>query len=254
MMRRILFILLAAVVGFSSQSYAQKNKPIEGGAVFWLNDGSKIIGKLLDDDLWNRQVEIVTGDTINIDHGLITKLYLPQDIALYKRSRFHYKRGGLLNFSMGASEGNVAFNLSYNQRISQRLEFGGGIGYHYNSFNFSTANEMYFVGVHSMPMFVQGKYIFRFGPRIFYAKARLGYANNYRSWGITQVKDGITMHGAVGLTFSSKSRLKHFIELGQYTSHASGVARNFSGNALSDIGFNVWFNNVVVTYGIEIGR
>ena len=103
-------------------------------------------------------------------------------------------------------------------------------------------------------MFVQGKYFINHGNKKYYAKARFGFANNYDSWQTYGVRNGIMFEGALGVTFATKKRWKTFVELGQYSSHASGSSRNTDVNALSDIGFNVWFNSFNLTFGIEIGR
>ena len=58
----------------------------------------------------------------------------------------------------------------------------------------------------------------------------------------------------LGLWCLQKKRLKYYFELSQYTSSVSGTLENFEPTAISGIDFNVWFNRVVFTLGIEIGR
>jgi hypothetical protein len=48
--------------------------------------------------------------------------------------------------------------------------------------------------------------------------------------------------------------MKRYLEITQYFAQASGMAVDDSTQALSDIGFKVWFVNFMITYGIEIGR
>lgn len=237
-----------------SLCFGQKNKAIEGATMVWLKDGSKIIGVETDENEDYRKIKIVTGDTVTIKPNVIRKIYQPNDIALFNRAKFHYKQGGLIHANIGASDGFGSFDISYSKRFRGKFELGAGVGFHSNSFFFSTTSSFHWVTVQSAPIFVQGRYLINTGKYMFYAKGRLGYANNFDSWGITQVKDGFMLDASIGCMFATKRRYKYFVELGQYTSYASGMAINRDPMGLSDIGFKMWFNNVNLTFGIEIGR
>ncbi len=234
--------------------YAQKNQPIEGGTILKLKDGARFVGTYEGQDEMGRLVKISNGDIITIRPSLIRREYHPDQISLYKKRKFHYKTGGAFNYSIGVADEHFNMDLSYSRHFTPRLELGLGIGFHRNSFWFTTSSDFHFVDVNSFPMYAQAKFDLTQGLRRIYVKGKAGYANNIMDWGMTSIKDGITLDGAIGVSFPSKGRFKHYVELSQYTSYAQGSHRNFSSNAVSDIDFNVWFNRVVMTWGFEFGK
>ncbi len=251
------FQLLAFLLAFLfySMSYGQKNVPLENGSIFWLNDGSKLIGKLINDIQSTKQIEIITGDTVSLRSDLVKKQYLFEDISIYNNAKFHYKKGILFNYSMGFADLHYNTDLSVNKRFNNKFELGIGLGFHYNELHFRTSSSTHWITVNSIPFFAQGKYIFNDGNKRFYLRGKIGYAyNEISAWGLRSIRNGVMLDGALGVTLASKNRFKYYLELSQYTSFASGAKANFEPNALSDIEFNTWFNRVVVTFGIEIGR
>ena len=237
-----------------SMSYGQKNVPLENGSIFWLNDGSKLIGKLVNDIQSTKQIEIITGDTISLRSDMVKKQYLSEDVSIYNNAKFHYKKGFLYNYSIGFANLHSNTDLSINKRFNNKFEIGFGLGFHYNELQFRTSSSRHWISVNSIPIFAQGKYIFNEGNKRFYVRGKIGYANNLDSgWGLTSLRNGVMLDGGFGITLPSKNRFKYYFELSQYTSSASGTLTNFEPNAISDIEFNTWYNRVVVTFGIEIG-
>ncbi|MFT7614965.1 MAG: hypothetical protein ACI9J3_003953 [Parvicellaceae bacterium] len=252
---RGLFLLLGSFVLIQTISYGQKNNPpIVNGSVFFLNNGDRIRGKLIKRDLDQKKVVTYAGDTVSIELSEIKKMYLPEDITLYRRKRFHYKQGGLVNASLGVSDGAVKFHVAYVKRFSNLYDIGAGLGINENYFSFHTSNGRHWISVQSMPIYALGKYYFWRHKKMWYAKGLIGYANNYNTWSTSKMKDGLMWEAAVGFTFKSRRIYKHYVELSQYSSYASGFARNFDANAISDIGFEIRFYRFMFTYGIEFGR
>jgi len=254
------FSLVILIVSSGITTRAQSKHAIENGCIVKARYQGKIRGSLVDQNSRQWTVVDYNGDSIRIIPLDIKKVYLPDEITLFKRKRFHYKKGGLLNHSLGLGLGGVHWNLSYNRRFAEKFEIGFGLGVHQNSFYFSTSNSRHDVGVTSFPLYIQGKYILRTGKKLWYGKLRAGWANNLNTWMTYDTTDGLLFEGGLGVTFKSKTRMKRYFEVTQYFSRASGMARSAAQNGLatqtvlSDIGFKVWFVNFMVTYGIEIGR
>ena len=103
-MFNIIHPLTFLLIFFScSHVYGQINDPQENGSIFYLNDGSKLIGKVIYDFDDTKHIEIITGDTVTLQSGLINKQYLFDEVSIYNNARFHYKKGFLINYSMGFS-------------------------------------------------------------------------------------------------------------------------------------------------------
>ncbi len=245
---------MCAALLLHTLSFAQKNVPLENGSIFWLKDGSKIIGEFVDSDDFTTKTKIITGDTVSLEYDMIRRSYLYDDIALFNRARFQYKNSLLLNYSIGLSRDHFNMDLSLNKRINRKFELGIGGGIHHNTSYFQTPQFFYTIDVVSFPIFAQGKYFFGESAVQFYVRGRVGVANNIDTWQTQEVSRGITMEGALGATFPTKWRLKPYFELGQYTSRAAGVSQTFGTELFSDIDFKVWFNRVVFTIGFEIGK
>jgi len=255
MFNKIHFLIFLLIFFSYSLVYGQKNVPLENGSIFYLNDGSKLIGKVINDFDDTKHIEIITGDTVTLQSGLINKQYLFDEVSIYNNARFHYKKGFLINYSMGFSYIHYNTDFSLNMRFDNRFELGLGLGFHYNELDFITSSSSHWLTVNSIPFFAQGKYILNDGTKRFYLRGKLGYSyNKFASWDISNVKNGVMLDGALGLMVSSKKRFKYYLELSQYTSSISGTLENSEPTAISDIDFNVWFNKIVFTLGIEIGR
>ena len=254
MVKKPYIYLQLTILLLSSITYGQGNISIKNGSIFWLNDGSKIIGKVIESDESTKKVAIITGDTVYIPSNLTKKTYLSDEISLFNNSKFHYKKGYLFNMSFGFANNHFNSDMSINKRLNNKLEVGLGVGFHYNSLTFRSQIGWHFIDVPSIPFFIQSKYFLNEGKRLIYLKGKVGYVNNYSSWGIESVHNSIMLEGSFGVLFSSHKKFKHYLELSQYSSNAYGKLRSFGFNDISEISFNTWFNRVVVTYGVEIGR
>lgn len=233
---------------------AQRTLVVENGTLLKTKGGDRYVGRLIDSSPDITRLVTPSGDTTTIRTHMIKRLLHPEEVLVFRDARYHYKRGHLLNASMSFSDGFFALDVSYNERFFNRLELGVGTGLHINQFSFATTTDWHDVSVHSMPIYGQAKYIFKQGRKQLYAKARVGYANNYNTWNVYNVKDGITMDGGVGISFATKRHYKYFVELSQYYSRASGFAKNRSPNAISDIDFDIKFYNFIFTMGMEFGK
>ena len=78
--------------------------------------------------------------------------------------------------------------------------------------------------------------------------------NNFKTFNVNSVNDGVMLEGGIGILYNSKSRRKFYMELSQYTVQATGTMRNNDPNGLGDIGFDLWFNRFVFTTGFFIGK
>ena len=243
-----------------TNAFSQKNEPLKERTMISLDDGSKFYGKILGEDYLNTRLLIVTGDTINIPSLYIKKQLDSKEVFLYKKGKCHFKSGWFTDISLGSNLGgnNITFNsdISYNKRINQSLDVGGGIGAHTNSLSLGDGSGWLWINVTSIPMYVQGKYYLNNRKHRLYATARAGYVNNTNTWQVNSIKNGALFQGGVGFTFASKNRVKHYLQISQYALSASGTSRQWdfiSGNTF-DAEFNVWFTRIMFTYGINIGN
>jgi hypothetical protein len=254
MLKIIVFFLLVIFGCFTNvRIYAQNKKTvIENGGFIHLTDGSILIGEILKTTS-PYQIKILTGDTISVDAQFTSKLYLPDEIALYKKSKFHYKKGYLGSMENGFSNNHRNFDFGFSYLFNQ-YEIGIGVGFHNNSFYFSTANSNHFGDVFSIPLYAKGAYFLSnnyFKPYVF---GKIGYSNNFKTFDVNSVNDGVMLEGGIGISFTSKTRSKFYMELSQYTVKASGTMRNNDPNGLGDIGFDLWFNRFIFTTGFRFGK
>lgn len=252
-------ILVLATFLVSFQLNAQKITIVENGAIYKFKyhkfkHHKRVNGALLSEDNSVKVIETIEGDTITFNLDSVRKAYLPDQIRLFSDGKFHYNDGKLNNYSLGLSDRHVNLDYSFSWRLNYKFEIGGGIGFHYNTFEFFTSNNAHYIDVISFPMFVQAKYAFTNYRKRLYLKGRVGYANNIETWNMASMKDGIMLEGGLGILFASKMRVRHYFELSQYTSYAKGSAELTDPDVLSDVDFAVWFNRFIFTYGIEFGK
>ena len=234
-------------------SLGQRNPRIHNGEVVKLWDGRKLSGAVLDERNAATRMVMSNGDTISIPQDQIRRHYGSDFIDLYKKRKFHYKRANLFEYSMGFGGDHFHTDFLVGKRINARFDYGVGAGFHFNSYWFQLEGSWQSVDVTSIPIFAQAKFQLTRGARRVYVRGRAGYAFNMNTWASPDSRDGIYLNGSLGLMFPSKRRFKHYIEAGQYSLHATGVARGWGDVVLSDIEYNLWFNTFHVTWGVEFG-
>ena len=227
---------------------------MENGAIFKLYDGSILVGDLVSYNTSPYRLKILTGDTVTINPLLTHKIYLPNEINIYKKGRYTYKEALVVSLSDGVSSSHNNFDIKAGYITRNKFEVGLGFGIHSNSFWLRTISSTQFADIVSTTYFLHGKYFIYQGAQKYYVTGKLGYANNHTNRRLPVVTDGITMEGGVGVLFASRKRSKYFLELSQYTSHATGMLVSNDVNALSDISFDVWFNRIVFTFGVQFGK
>jgi hypothetical protein len=256
--------LLLFFLGATSWSTvsAQKNAPVPRGSLFWLQDGSFFKGQLVDDEEtapW--KVRIITGDTLNITAEWVDKMLLPSEVNLYRNSSYHIRNGYVGLFSWGFSNAHTNLDLGVAKRFKDKIELGVGLGYHYNTFTVNTGSTFIAANINSIPLFVHGRYYLNQDKNRFYAKGRIGIANNLNTWEIQSIRPGFMGDLGIGLEFATKTSGKYFLELTQYTSKSRGVGRNWNWNPngngngdFTDFAFNAWHHRIVLTVGANFGK
>lgn len=194
-------------------------------------------------------------ETIVQDFESIKKIYLNKYIRVFPKSKFHYKAGNLINTSFGFGPAHSNIHLSLNKRLNF-FEYGIGIGRFTNWYNLPIGFNT--IQINSNSLYFNSKYILNKnkGKRAFYGRAKIGYNFNRASFRVDNVTNGILLEPSIGITFSSKRRIKHYFEISQHISNAKG---NFTiPTATSNIpitgSFDLLFNRTVFTYGIELGK
>jgi hypothetical protein len=248
-------LVCVMLIGFLQTYTAQKphRDSIPQGGKLILTDGTVLLGKIIHTTS-PYQIVILTKDTLTVEPMLTDKVYLPTDITLFGKSKFHYNRGLQFGFNTGFSVNHRRFDMELRYMFNKKWAVGLGLGFHNNSFSFSTANSNHNGDVRSIPVYVTGNYFLSntyFKP---YLKAKIGYSNNFTTFDVNSVSDGIILEGGLGVSFTSKTQSKFYLELSQYTTNAKGTMRNNNPNGLGDIGFDLWFNRVVFTFGYTFGR
>ena len=261
-------------------SYAQ-HKRIQNGSIIHLIDGSKLIGELIEKNEAELKLKIISGDVVTILPKHRRKTYFPEDIVLFNGSKFHYNSGFIFDLSYGLSTQHLAFEFSSNRKIKD-FEVGLGVGYHYNEISIHIQDVNLYIPISTRPYFIQTKYNLTNSYRRIYLKGALGlvtnipYANqsssssntitttnntttttvnngNVNEMG-TRIDNGVLFEAAIGVSFASKKKVKHYLELSQYSNKISGSYNDFFNSNATDVRFNVWINRIQLTYGITIGR
>jgi hypothetical protein len=230
-----------------------KKKAIDDGGIIYIVDGSKYVGQFITVTA-PYQLLIATGDTLTIHVNHINRIHLPDEIQLFPGSKFHYKKGFQAEFSSAFGGTHAHFDYSLFYLFKKNFSLGIGMGFHNNSFFFSTANSNHFGNVFSIPYYARGNYYFSnryFKP---YVQGKIGYANNFRTFNVNSVVDGLQLECGLGISFTSKTRSKFYIEFSQYALHAKGTMTNNDPNGLGDIGFDIWFNRFIITTGFTFGK
>ncbi|MCT4580735.1 MAG: hypothetical protein N4A35_04890 [Flavobacteriales bacterium] len=210
-------------------------------------------------------IEAITSDSISyslfpsqekISHNLkkIKKIYLNHNVRIFYNSKFHYRNSLLLNASVSAGYNHGNMHLSLNKRFNY-AEVGIGVGRFSNFVSLPLSIPGIFV--RSTPIYINSKYIFTKGKKAYYTRAKLGYNfNSNNRIDIQNVNNGPLFEPSIGVVFSSKRRLKHYLEVSQHFSYASGSfsTTDFNSSAPVSGTFKIWFNKTLITYGIEIGK
>ena len=97
---------------------------------------------------------------------------------MYKNGRYHYASGKIKNFSIGVSRDHVNLDFVYSYRINKHFDIGIGAGLDHNTFYFYTLNDLHFVNIVGVPLYIQGKYNLYRKRKLFYLKAKIGMTNN----------------------------------------------------------------------------
>lgn len=219
-----------------------------------MQDGSVLLGELVSFNESPYKLHIITGDTVTINPLLAKRIYLPEEINLFDKGKWTYKNGLVFNMAIGMSNEHNNFDVDLSYLYRNKFSLGVGLGFHNNFFGVQTTSSFHVGDVRSNTFFAKGQYnILNRSYRI-YATGKIGFANHNETNQIPTISDGILLEGGLGIMFASRKRAKYFLELSQYTTHASGVLINNDVNALSDIDFDVWFNRIVFTFGIQFGK
>jgi hypothetical protein len=158
-------------------------------------------------------------------------------------------------FQNGFSTNHTDIEAYLGYLFREDIEVGLGIGFHTNFLDIPASNTFALIDVESYPIFVSGKYFVM--PQYIrkpYVKLTVGYNNNSKGLSLSQVSSGPMFEAGLGVAFSSKRKTKFFMELLQYSSYAKGSIPNINVNSLSDIDFDVWFNQIVFKFGMFIGK
>lgn len=193
---------------------------------------------------------------------------------------FTIKKVFFFEMSYGTNWVGNALDFSTNWKFKD-VELGLGTGIHNNSIPIKIQDIDLIIDPTTSPQYLQAKYNLTDSYMRFYLKGVVGLIlsnpfsnqsstssssiitsnnnttvvnnNSLNNFG-TRVDNGVLLEGAIGVTFPSKKKVKHYLELSQYSQRISGVHNDAFNSNVSDVNFNIWINRIQLTYGITIGR
>lgn len=256
MMRGVILLALS-VFSFLSVWSQKKNQPVEGGYLFKNRWAPNFVGIPIDLDNSDLKYSALSpsGDTIVMKNVKIRKLYTDEDIIVFPDRKFHYRKVGLIEHAYTFGTEHFSWDFRYIRSFKIPLEIGVGVGLQLNGLSFPTGTDYVWVNILSFPTYLQASYKLLGNRNKIYVKGAAGFANNVATRNVPEVTNHLFLRGSVGVQFSSRNRFKHFVELGQSYSGASGEIRSWNSEVLDVIKFsNVQFYRFTVTYGFQIGK
>lgn len=254
--RSVAFLLLSMFL-FTYSWSQDLNKPVEGGYFFKNLWAPNFVGIPVDLDNSDHVYSAVspTGDTIIMRNVTIRKMYTDQDIYVFPDKKFHYKKANLFEHSYTFGAEHFSWDFKYIKTFDFPVELGLGAAVQVNGLSFPTGSGYFWSNVVSLPTYLQATYKFLGNRNKLYLKGAIGLANNVTTGRIPEVSNHLYARGGVGVMFSSRNRFKHFIELGQSYSGASGEAASWGDDVIGNVKFsNVEFYRFTFTYGFQIGK
>jgi hypothetical protein len=241
--------------GVSQGVYAQNKNAIPDGEIYKLKGGRKVIGKTISKSSQDISVETFWGDTANILKSRVSKHFESDEIDVYKNGKYNLKKGWKLHHEVGFFADHIHSEFTFSKPIGGRVDLGVGLGHHFNSFSFASAVDWHFIEVHSIPFYAKGRFYFNKGSVRLFAEGKFGYAINIPTNSTPTANNGIVMDAGLGVYFATSYRIRHSVAIKQYALTASGEARNWSDEAISNITFSDFqFNTIVLSYSIEFGK
>lgn len=250
----MLGIVLSCYIDAQSQNRGSQRD------IIYYRDGSVFIGEIIVDYTPDVRIALITGDTITLNRSLIKRRIDGNDIIIYPKGKYHFTSGSYASFEVGFSfvdeDVTTLVCFQVEKIISEKIDLGLSFGVHSNSKILSSPNGFvgFWLDSFTMPIVGQAKYYLNNQRIRVYGVGKLGYGfaisggfNNSENQ-----KGGLNLYGGLGLTFASKWNGKFFIELAQYTQKASGTIFETDFNLQPVIlDYDVWFNNVVFSYGLR---
>lgn len=264
-LRVLLFLALISSI-LCSTAYGQVEiaEPSAKTRVY-LKDGSILVGQLLSDDDYAVEMILISGDTVRIGYKYIESVGSREaaPITKYRNPKIgkeHNYGGTFIYAEIGGSwsdnedNGGGQFFLTAGQRISRKLNLGGGIGYVIlpKTFRFIWLEPTF------VPLYGYSRYYFNEKVFRIYSSAKLGYGistnrdpflqfNTVNNYG-----GGLFGQIGVGVHIANRKKIKALIELNGTYQHTSGhyEALDFNGLPVSS-DYNIHFLRPGLTVGIE---
>jgi len=222
-----------------------------------LHDGSVFYGSKVDEDDDMIRLRISTRDTIHVDRRLAKHIYDSDNAIVFTDGKYFETKGFFWTFSMGTNilteQVSSHIEFLFAQRITSKFAVGGGTGFEFNEasaagFNFDTQFST---------LFAYGRFNILEGKRRFFAWGRIGqgFSSEDNIEGIRNEQEGgINAMLGVGLHFSSRSKSKFQLMLGQYFQETSG--REFFIDTLGneiETSYELLIKRLILKFGWEFG-
>ncbi len=229
---------------------------LENTSILHLRNGAKYIGVV---DHRANAIVLDGGVVVKYDPLQIRRLYLPEDVIVYRNGKFHHAKGlyGLFDFGFaldGSLYSKVRFGLGL--RLSKELSLGTSVSFNYNEFyttlpasgqNFSEL----VVAANTTSITADARYFLNDWKVRSYLYGSLGYgfavANEWDN--LETQSGGLHAEGGVGVQFASRKKTRYFLQVGQYVQKFSG-ASGMNENPLEPVfDLEIWFKHVGLTAG-----
>lgn len=188
--------------------------------IIYLDDGSVLIGIVVEEELNQIVLVVITGDTLHIDKSLTREM-----IRKIKGPKFHYTYGLFASFDLDLLSGsdNHQVDLILGYRINEKYSVGIGVGSHTNNTYFNglwtgnTFKPIYAYARRYIPLIMKNKpFIFMKAGYGFVRNSDFGWFNQFKYDGGAYAQPGI------GLNFASRKKFRMIMSLSQYFQYSSG--------------------------------
>ena len=249
----LLFTLLGIFACFAPSAHAQRDNAPGEQVIIDYADGSLFIGTVVSAGHGLMQVELNTGDTVNLKLAMIDKMVNSGNHLINRRGKFHYRSGyfGMASVAFGSSDRDASgqFDIMLGYRLKERIALGLGlaadihdltIGNSWSTLNFT-------------PVYGYGRYYLNDSNWRLFADSKLGYAFA----NVTEFSDGhsggLYFQPGIGFHIATKGKFKPLLSLSSLMLNTRGTSTGWIswGSSQVNHNYNVWLNRIIFRIAVE---
>lgn len=251
--RPVLGKLLATIgafflcVSLTAQEYGPRDQ-----IVVSYKDGSIFKGRLLESSSYGLKMIISTGDTINLNTGMILKIFDPENYIVTKKDKFHYRTGvfgyGALTFGSNKWDNSAQIQGIVGYRHTESLSLGLGLSL--EGHDISVADNWFYHRYISS--FGYSRYYLNNKNWRLYTDAKMGYsfAIDADFFERNTSEDGFLFQPGLGVHLASRNKVKMHFGMSYLFLRTKGQGSDWSGDIQFD--YRVWISRLVFSLGFEL--